>query len=273
MQKKYSFTQIKSICKEQGYKLACLENAEGERIVPNNAIKINVHKHIAFIQSRLKNEIFQDGVYYVCLSHNINSSRNPDRYPIVKGKLNDNTSVQRQPEVIVQTHAESVLSWDQALAMQKEISDLKSELAKFKYENNELAKKVEELESELDELEDEEGLKEPVQKTGLEQGIEFLKESAPMFDSVLTKYFDLKERELSLKEKGHISNSNTHDEKKTKTEHRRVKIDPGSENHIAQIRHYHSQNNEDRLNEELDKLEEANPELYKQLCEELGLES
>lgn len=270
--KTYKINDLKKIANEQGYKMAALENSEGQRILPFNQIKVPVAKHLDLIPTRLKSELNPDGIYYVLMAHNIQASKQPHRYPITKGKvsaeelsLEEKNKMPLTPvQVISPVH--EVLTYDKALEYQQKISDLQTRVNQLEFESNELHKQVEELEAELEENE---GLQE--EQSQPNNIVTFLKEAIPSITPLLDRHFDLQERKLNLEElKVNGSGKSSSGGVKKGTERREVI--PGSQEHLNVIEYYFEKEMDSEMNRELDKLERANPEMYLQVVQKLGLE-
>lgn len=254
--KTYTINNLKQISKEQGYKLAALENSQGERLQSFNNLKTKIDTHLNTITSRLKSELYPDGVYYVCMAQSINKTKAPDKYPVVKGQLKPEHLAEHKPVVTVIEKQENVLTWESALAMQKQISDLQGQVTQLKFENNL-------LQSELDNLDDDDN-------SGLNEGNEvkapnsFLSETIPSMLPILDRYFDLEEKKLNLQQL-------KFQQKQRPASPLRKPITVGSQEHLNIIEHYYNTKQEGKLDAELDKLEAANEELYKQVCVKLGI--
>jgi len=262
--KNYKWPEIGKIAKEQGYKLAALENLNGEKITSFNQIKTPIDKHLRTLETRLKSDIHPDGVYNVLLAHSISKSRTPDRYPVVKGNLThdqlseiEKKSMPLTP-VIVQPEAERVLTWDSALQMQQTISTQAARIQQLEFENAQLADQLDDAIAELSNLQE-------TQKPN--DTVSFLKETLPSLLPAIDRYFDLEEKKLSIAQ-GQPTKTQTR-----QTQGRKPAVfTPGSPNHLVFIEYLYRQNKEDKLNYELDRLEEANPDLYNTVCEKLGIE-
>lgn len=255
--KVYSIAQLKKIAKDQGYKTACLETSQGDKALGyNQQGKTDVLKQLQAIEKRLEAEILPNGNYYVCLAHNIPRQKNPDKYLIQKGEnipLTENTSVihsQPTPEV---------LTWSEALKLHQELAQLREENNTLKKEKTALELRISELENE--ELEEEGGPLPVVDSLG-----NFLKEQSPTILGALDKYFETKNRALDIEEKkiGLIQS-------KAPQARRTVKFEPGSPHHLTLIEHYYNKGMNDKLNEELDKLEAHSPEKYKEVMTKLNI--
>lgn len=271
--KTYNFDDLKKIAREQGYKLAALENMNGEKIVSFNKINKPIEDHLKIIQTRLKSDIHPNGVYNVCLSHSISKNRTPDRYAITKGNVSqelleeiENKSIPVSP-VIVEKNPD-VLTWDNAIAMNKQIAEQAARIAQLEFENSALQLQVEELEIELEEQG--EGLKEGSQSTGTIGAVKDLFANlTPGLDKWLDiekEKLELRKMEMLLKHQGTPSGGQGKREIK--------QIVPGSEEHLKLIQmlaNMDDEASETKLNKELDKLQSVNAELYNQVCTQLGL--
>ena len=257
--KTYSIIQLKKLAKEQGYKLAALEDNTGKRVQSFNKLTTKVDTQLNTISSRLKSEIYADGIYYVLLSRTINNCQEPDRYEIVKGVLTPEKIPVPVSETIVHTKAQEVLTWESALKMQQEIADLKGQIQQLKFENNLLQSELDSIdESELSEG----GSSNP---TELKSGTQtFLSETLPSFLPILDKYFEQEDKKLELKKMELSART------KQKVQPLRKPIQVGSQEHLNIIEHYYKIKS-DKLDKELDRLEEVNEPLYIEVCKKLGI--
>jgi hypothetical protein len=265
--KTYTIKQLKTLATQQGYKLAALENSKSERVQPFNKINIALNKQLDTITNRLTSDLFEDGLYYVLLSQSISKSKNADRYPIVKGKLSpdDLKDATTPVNIIHTTPAQEVLTYEAALAYQQTISDLKNEINLLKLERTSLQEQLQEA---LDENE----LSEPTAPS--ENMMQtFLKETMPSVMPVLDRYFDLEEKKLNLLElkAGKKPMQRSNNVQRPQPE-KRIQIVTGSQQHLELIEIYYKKNQDDKLGLELDKLEAHDFELYKNVCEKLGID-
>ncbi len=265
--KTYSIKQLKTIAAQQGYKMAALETSNGERVQPFNKISVPINKQLDTITNRLMADLFEDGIYYVLMAQNINKSKSADRYPTVKGKLNPNdlkepVNTPSQPITIVQP-AQEVLTYEAALKYQQTISDLKNDIARLELEKTSLQEQLQEA------LDENELSGEEMQPSNLQT---FLKEALPSVTPILDRYFDLEEKKLNLlqlkQERKPLQRSSSN-----KSEHKKIiPIVTGSQQHLELIELYYNKKLDDKLSKELDKLEDFDYELYKQVCNKLGIE-
>jgi len=271
--KTYTFADLKRICPQQGYKLACLESLQGDRLQPNNNIKFKIDKQLGLLESRLKSELYQDGYYYIGLAQTMTKARTPDKYLIYRGKgtppaLEENFNT---PKIIdrniIQTVHADVLTYESALKMQQEISDLKSANKMLELENEFLQAEIEDLKSEnLEEVSN------ATPNDTMSNIKTFMSETMPTITGIMDKYFEQQDKKLNLEEKK-LNLQKTNQSKSNPI--KRSLIIPASPEHIALITHLHKADTPESLNKlekELDKLELANRDLYLKICTDLGIE-
>ena len=261
--KTYSIQELKKISQEQGYKICSLENAQGEKIQPFNVpTKTTLVKHLDTITNRLKTDLYPDGLYYIVLNTYVANSKNSKKFPIVKGILNpEELKEQSKPVTTIIQQSHEVLTWDSAMKLHQELVELKSEVKRLEYENNLLQQQLEELETESESLEDA-----PAGNSILS----YLKETIPSLMPIVDKHFELQERRLLLEELKLSKAPHTPPQQKKPLQ--RTKIVAGTQNHLNLIEHYFNTDNETRLNEELDKLQNVSEQLYNDVCKKLGIE-
>ena len=264
--KTYNIKQLKTLANQQGYKLAALENSKGERLQPFNNIKVVINKQLDTITNRLMSELFDDGVYYVLMASTINKTKSADRYPIIKGNINPNEIKEDKTNPITIVHSpEQVLTYQAALDYQQTISDLKNEIALLKLERTNL---LEQLQEALDENELSENTAptENIMQT-------FLKEAMPSVTPILDRYFDLEEKKLNLLElKATRKPLQRQTNNTIRQPQKKIHIVTGSQQHLELIEMYYKKQMDDKLGAELDKLEDFNFELYKKVCDKLGID-
>ena len=266
--KTYKPQELKNAVKEQGYKIAALDNNKGERIQNFNALKHTpILKQLDLIQKRLNSDLFEDGIYYVTMATSVRGIKTADRYPIVKGKFTPEMLDEKQnTPVYIQSPSQDVLSWEAALSYQKQISDLTSQIKALQLENNYLQVQIEDLEND-----EGEGLSAPA--TGGNDFLSFLKESVPNLLPVVDRYFNIEEQKINLESQKLNRQPQQHQQQKQRTQPQEKKeIVIGSFNHLALIEHYFNTDQDEKLNLELDKLEALNPTLCAQVCEKLGID-
>lgn len=270
--KTYTINQLKSIAKDQGYKLAALEDQQGRRILSFNQLKTSIDKHLTLIPTRLKSEINPDGVYFVLMAQNISKAgKDPDKFPILKGKVSPDDLVEAEKRSLPLTLAVSepaVLTYAQAIEYNRVIASNESEIKQLKWELEQAKLTIAELEAELDE--EDEGLSEggPVNPIA-----KFLSDTMPTIIPMIEKHFELQEKRINLDEmklKGGGGNKSS-----VKKGDRIKQIVPGTQPHmdlIWQLYNSDKEGDEEKLNTELDKLERTNPEVYRNVLKRLGME-
>jgi hypothetical protein len=269
--KTYTFAQLRKLCRDQDYKMAALQGPQGDRVVPFNQYKktgSNLEGQFKIIETRLKAEHNPDGVYFVLLAYNIKSAQNPQSFPITKGKVTPEDLSEAEKKTItlspvVFEKPENILSHDAALKYMQEISDLKTQVATLQMQLNSALQTIEEYELEEEENELAEGeSKNPLLK--------MLGDALPTITQTLDRHYDLQEKKLHLEELRLNGKTNG-----GAPGPQRKEILPGSQEHLDVIEMYWEKEkdleNQPRLNKELDKLQAANPDLYKKVLDKLGI--
>ena len=263
MEKIYKITELKSLCSEQGYKLAALEDAHGKRLQPFNNPKISLSKQFLTIQNRLKSSLLSEGIYFICCAQNINRAGDPDRYPIAKGKVTADTI----KETIIHKDTPSVLTYEKALEMQNTIAELKNENKTLKDKVTSQETIITELNAELEGMEEGEEVEDGMTR--------FTKDGLPQLLPLLDRFFDLEDKKVSLKEKELELKSNGSEQRETRNkgkDSRSRTVAPGSKEHLMLIQTLFDDESDEKLGKELDKLKKANLELYGKVMTELELE-
>jgi hypothetical protein len=250
--KTYNFTELKKIIKDQNYISAALEDESGKRILSfNNPKNKLIDKQLIDIEKRLNAEIFEDGIYTVLMAIAINKQKIADKYHIIKGEQKQDAKPQ-----ILEEKAANVLTWNAALDLHKELANLRAENETLRAEN-------ENLKDEICELEDNENSELSNPAANVNNFTTLLKEHAPTLIAIADKFFSLEEKKLEIKRE-ELNIKNLHKPKpQTKT------ILPGTKEHLVLIEFYYKNNNEDKLNFELNKLFEVNPDLYDQVIKKM----
>jgi hypothetical protein len=256
----YKINELKGLAKKAGYKMAALEDSSGKRLLAFNRINVTLDKQFGTIDEKLKSELVQNGIYYVVMANSIAGCKQPDRFAVNKGRVSEE-QMQKAENTPVIIHSGST----ETLSLSESI-DLIRENANYKAENEILKKTVADLERELEEADLGEG-----QEDKPPAWASFLMEQAPVLTGLANEYFAQNKRKLDLEERkielGHTTNA-----PKKKAIKGRVVIKPGSQEHLNLIEKYFNEDNDEKLNAQLDKLEAANPDLYAKVCEKLGIE-
>jgi hypothetical protein len=267
--KTYTFPQLKKISTEQGYKLAALENPQGEKVVSFNQIKTPIDKAFKTIETRLNSELNPDGVYFILLAHSITKSRTPDRYPLVKGKVSPETLVEVEKKQIplsptIVYEKPEVLTWDKAMEYMQKISTLETENRFLKMENASLLAELEDAENEaLSEA------NAPVNSTQ-----NWIEQIATILPSLADKYFELEEKKLTV-EALKIGAKPKQQGQQQQTQNTKKQIAPGSQEHIDLIKYWYNSdaaNAQYNYNLWMDRLQNFDQNLHDNLLQELEQE-
>lgn len=272
----YTIAQLKKLATEQNYKFACLFDNKDKKVNNFNTLQTPISKQFTIIENRLKSPALADGIYFVGMCEKYGRGQIVDKYPIIKGSNlaeNGHSYTILQPQ---QTHAtENVLSYESALAMQKENAKLENRVQLLEAQNVLLQEKIDELEEDLkesttslSEYVDGNGNPKtnPLAEMGKNAGAWF-KDVAPMFAPIADRYFDLKEKQIGLEEKKLDIKKGIHKQPAKKMEEKKIAV--GSDEFLNYIRKLHKEEEEEELNKCLDLLEQNFPEQYNDICEEL----
>jgi hypothetical protein len=186
--KVYTTKEVINLIHENEYKLVCLMDQAGSKILPFNRVGTDPAGRLSEIEKKLTNEITPDGIYVICCKHAQKSK--PDNYYVRKGS---EKSAQDPTPVIIQQPAApgpDVITYDAALKMQVENERLKMQVEQLTAENEQLTAQLEELETEM--------LAEDPTNELIENGKTFLTETLATIAPLLDKHFELKEKQLAL---------------------------------------------------------------------------
>ena len=188
----YTIDQIRDIQAEQKYKFIGLNTSEGKEVIKQNNATITPENKLDIIETRLKAPKFKDGYYVVyCRAHH---SGEPDNYTIVKGNPETISEPASSPDPMPKS--DNVLSYDKAIAMNKQVAELKAENDALIKERNQLKEDYDELLQEATELEEENQnrLSEtPVNSNNLTSALtEIATTIVPIFD----RHYDIQEQKL-----------------------------------------------------------------------------
>lgn len=138
------------------------------------------------------------------------------------------------------------------------MAELKAENRFLKMENDMLTRENQKLSS-MGPLDD---------NTGSSMGMlaDTLKELAPAILGTVEKFMEQRDREITLKENSYSSGKVPFKKKASKP-----KKEATADDVVDYIDNLFA-TDEDKANEELDKIEQENPDLYKYICQQLGLE-
>lgn len=271
--KTYKLPEIRRIAKEQGYRFAALENAQGNRLVAYNTPTGKIDRKFDEIQKRLGSEVLPDGVYYVCLCTVHSRQSQADKLPVIKGNakttMNEHGMVIHQPTATPVKEIPEVLTYQGALQLQAQISKLESEATFATFINSQLQEKIDELEEELDEIKaklqtyenpDGSPKKSPLAEAG-DMLSTTLKDIVPQALPLFDRYFDIQEKRIAAGIDRHVY----------KDPKKKAPIQVASKEHLDLIDKLYNENREEELNRQLDILEKKYPVIYKKVIVHLGI--
>lgn len=263
--KEYNLGQLNEISKN--YKFVMIEDINGKKITTWNKATTPIGTHLKECIKRLKMDIIPQGYYYFCFATAPSFFKDSaDKYIYLKGKPPAEGQQLKNGQDNLPMNKNDLLSVTSALGYITQIAELKTEVNRLTMEVTRLKDENAILEAELEEAErEEEGLSKG-QPSGT---LEYLKDQAPALMALADRFFDQRDKALALEEKRLITGNNGQPIKKRII--KKIAFEIASPEHIKHIRHLFEQNKEEALNLELDKLEQANPELYLQICTELNL--
>lgn len=181
---------IDALINRQDYKHAGLYDASGKTLVALNTNKVPLADKVKQIKKRLSG--LPDGFYTLRCQHNIGKKYPAFDYVVQIGNLSE-APVMITPQANTQqpAHTEQVRGWSEALADKEKIAKLEAEVTRLKHIETYLE---EEEEAEEKEENDEEG-------DGLSETAKVAKELVPQFLPLAEKYFEQRDRQLSLEER------------------------------------------------------------------------
>ncbi len=151
----YTIKKLRDLAKEQSYKFACLYDSKDKKINNYNTLQVAISKQFDVIENRLKSPALLDGIYFVGLCQKYGRGQIIDKFPVMKGSgdtiaaLTHYTVMSEQ-----QKSTENVLSYESALAMQKDIARLENENHFLNANNVLMQEKINTLTAELKDCED-----------------------------------------------------------------------------------------------------------------------
>lgn len=267
--KEYDQKKLEDLCKE--YKYLSIYDVNNKKIQPYNQQGVPIKEHFKICIKRLNSEAVPEGYYYFCFANSLRQSNSPDKFIYRKGNVSADALSDNQKFIFPNgSNKNDLLSVQSALAYITQIAELKTENNRLTMENKQLLDENTVLKAELAEADrsadaEEEGVGEG--DGSLADVKSFLNDQSPTIINFMDRYFELQEKKLNLQEKIHVNGSG-------KAQHKRniKKIEPGSAEHLNLIRTLYKNNDDDRMNKELDVLEEKNPEAYELICNELDIQ-
>src|SRR5437868_5233714 len=195
-EKKHTIDAVSKIVREQKYKYCSLTNAQGQPICPFNRPEKgktpNPTKKLEEIKLRLT--ALPDGLYYVVCKNTFNTSIRGESFPVVKGNVNMSESPSVQSEITVlppnpfhSSDPSKVLSYAEALLLERENATLKAEVINLRSELQRLTGELQATKSQLSESPEVPGWQEWADNT------------LPTILPILDRYFALEDKKLNLK--------------------------------------------------------------------------
>lgn len=186
---KLNTADIDSLINRQDYKHAGLYDQTGKTLVALNSNKVPLADKVKQIKKRLSG--LPDGFYTLRCQHNIGKKYPAFDYVVQIGNLSE-APVMITPQANTQQAqpVEQVRGWDQALKDKEELAELRAEVARLKH-----------IETSLQEEEDEEEEEEETDDDGLSETAKVAKELVPQFLPLAEKWFEQRDRQISLKER------------------------------------------------------------------------
>ena len=266
--KEYSQRELENLCKD--YKYVGVQDVNGNKIQPFNQYGVNVKDHLKKCFKRMESEAVPVGYYYFCFSNSPRQSQNPDKFIFKKGNVSQDMLSDNSKHFFVQNGntKQDLLSVQSALGYITQIAELKTENNRLAMENKALIDENTVLKAELEEAERSAEAEEGLSDKGGMNGVgEFLKDQSPALMGIAERFFDLQEKKLDYLTKRDLSRPKQNPASKKRI----LKMEIGSEQHLDLIRKLYNAGNDEKMNKELDKLEEKNPEAYQAILTELNL--
>ena len=159
-EKIYKLNEVKELSKKYQYRLGECLDGSGQKVCTSSSLTSKPHIWVDKTLIPFTTRPNNNGIFYVYMYPDTQRKSKPDIYPIQVGKVPANAPInapQVQPVIVQHTLSENPkdnpLSWESALAYQKEIADLKSE-------NTKLTLQLAQAQKELSEFENDENLSE-----------------------------------------------------------------------------------------------------------------
>lgn len=196
-----TFAQLDKLVKD--YKFVCLCDSEGSQLVNFNNATTPMKKRLEQIKKRLESPALSDGIYIIKCKDAIKGQK-ADEIIYVKGE-GTAAPVPAAPaptaKTLKETTEPAVLTYAEAIRLNSEIKRLEYEVRTLTTERDQYKKDLEAAESELDDLNTaavaklSEGAPNTLSQLG-----NSLKEILPSVTALFDTHFQLKERELKIKE-------------------------------------------------------------------------
>lgn len=255
------------------YKFLKIEDLNGRVICSWNQPAKKISEHYKECLKRINSAIISEGFYNVYCCNSLKNQKNADTFIIQKGEpaQEQSANLSEHLKMNLPGNKNDLISVSQALAYITEIANLKVTVGTQEAEIKRLKDEITVLEAELSELDREnlsgEGLKEGGATNDI---VSYLKESAPALMGLADRFFSHQDKKLEL-ERLKLEKQNKPKLVKKIIVNKKPMYETGSPEHIEHIKNLAENGTEEQLNNELDKLEMYNPELCRNLCEQLNL--
>lgn len=265
--KQYTLKDLEKFLND--YKNVRFEDLNGKAFINWNNHHKDIKTHFKDCIKRFNAEIIPDGFYYFCFSTATRNNKQSDKYLVSKGKPPAETPQQITPQFLNNSgqSKNDLISVSAALDYISQIAELKNKVFTLETENKLLKDENAVLNAELESAENDENLSEK-EPAGV---MEYIKETAPQLIMLADRYFEQQDKKIELER----MRLNTGQSAAATPNKKRVikKLETGSEEHLNFIRMLAANDKDEQLNIELDKLEQANPEKYAQICTELNIDT
>ena len=253
------------------YKFCKIEDLNGKILLSWNQPAKKISEHWKDCVKRLNSAPIPEGFYNIFCCNSLKSLKHADVFIVKKGDPQPEESQNlkdHQNFMQIPNSKNDLISVSQALNYITEIANLKVTVQTQEAEIKRLKDEITVLEAELSEL-DREALSDPA--PGTESNVvSYLKETAPTLMALADRYFSQQDKKLEIEK---LKAEKTARPKLVKkiVINKKPTYETGSPEHIQFIENLADQGNEEALNDELDKLQTYNPELYANTLNKLNL--
>lgn len=273
-------TFFASISKE--YKRCRLVDRDGALLVNYNAIKTPIKEKLKEVKRKIA--AMPDGIYVLQCQYTMNPAPTPNSILIKKGNvsLNEGEEIILPAKNSLQVKTErkdseaDIYTVKATMARIEEISDLRTQIAILEMKLQQKDKEIADLEAELEEEPEEGGLMEGLLNGGENSPLKSLAELLP---GLADSYFNMKNRELGLKEKAFQKKSvpvNNKSGQRFKVAKQRMgaegQLNLSDPSKVEQYFGIIEGLSEEEFSEEVERVKTAQPNLFAMLCEEFGLD-
>lgn len=266
MEKVYKIEEIKNIFDSEKPKFVGLLDPNGKWEVAYNSPRIKNTIRFAEIEKAIKKKSLPDGIYWFCYRNTLTKGSTEYKLPLAKGNITQMEVMQPSQTKITPTKVEEVWTSKEAVEI---LSDKnKTELILQMKE-----KELQDLKAYVAELEKEEDLEEEETETDPKGFMDGLNKLVEMLTPVIDKHFQLREKELDLKERGLTTVTPKRNGQQQNPEMRTdggIKFDSSNyENYFSQLVEHAD---EETFQYECSLLEKNNPGLYINLMKKFNIE-